>query len=224
MIPWQLLDRSLVPGTREKIALYQRGDLFVIRVEGYELMNSRVHASEEALADLACERIADRRRPRVLIGGLGMGFTTAAALKKLPRQAVVFVAELVPAVVTWNRGPLAHLAGHPLDDARVILCEGDVGPIVRAGAAAYDAILMDVDNGPEALTSRRNNHLYSDDGIAAAKKALRPDGILAVWSSGPDSRYTRRLRQAGFHVEQVPVRAGRRGGARCTIWLARKGL
>jgi spermidine synthase len=223
MIPWQLLDRAAVPETREKICLYRRGDDFQIRVEGYELMNSRLHASEEALAELACARIAGRRRPRLLIGGLGMGFTTAATLRRLPPQSHVLVAELVPAVVEWNRGPLAHLAGHPLDDSRVIVCEGDVGGILRGGPGAYNAILLDVDNGPEGFTSTRNDRLYSPDGILEAWRALRANGVLAVWSSSPDSRYSRRLREAGFQVEQVSVRAGPRGGGRRIIWLAQRG-
>jgi spermidine synthase len=222
MIPWQLLDRAAVPGTGEKICLYRRGDGFQIRVEGYELMNSRLHASEEALARLACARIAGRRHPRVLIGGLGMGFTTAATLGLLPAQSHILVAELVPAVVAWNRGPLAHLASHPLDDPRVIVCEGDVGGILRGGLGAYDAILLDVDNGPDGLTSRRNDRLYSPDGVQEAWKALRADGVLAVWSSSPDSRFSRRLREAGFQVEQVSVRAGPRGGGRRIIWLAQR--
>jgi spermidine synthase len=151
-----------------------------------------------------------------------MGFTTAATLRRLPPQSHVLVAELVPAVVAWNRGPLAHLAGYPLDDPRVILYEGDVGGVLRGRAGAYDAILLDVDNGPEAMTSWRNDRLYSPDWVQDAWKALREDGVLAVWSSSPDARYLRRLRQAAFHVEQISVRAGPRGGGRRVIWLAQR--
>ena len=170
----------------------------------------------------ACQRIADRPKPRVLIGGLGMGFTLAAALRHIGDQAQVVVAELVPAVVAWNKGPLGEHAGHPLQDPRVIVREGDVARILKTGQQAYDAILLDVDNGPEGLTHKNNDWLYSEDGLAAAYKTLRPQGVLAVWSAGPANDFLQRLRKAGFDVDEVRVRAHGKKGARHIIWFARR--
>ena len=224
MIPWELLDKAPVPGNSKELRLYRRGREFSIRVNGCELMNSRAHGSEDALAELACARIADRPRPRVLIGGLGMGYTLASALRRLGASARVVVAELVPEVVQWNRGPLADLAGHPLQDTRVTVREVDVARILQAEHQAYDAILLDVDNGPDGLSLQSNNWLYSPAGLDAAFAALKPEGVLAVWSASPDRSFTRRLRQAGFVVDEVPVRArGQRGGGRHTIWIAVRG-
>ena len=224
MIPWELLDKALVPGNSKELRLYRRGREFSIRVHGCELMNSRAHGSEDALAELACARVADRPRPRVLIGGLGMGYTLASALRRLGASARVVVAELVPEVVQWNRGPLADLAGHPLQDTRVTVREVDVARILQAEHQAYDAILLDVDNGPDGLSLQSNNWLYSLAGLDAAFAALKPEGVLAVWSASPDRSFTRRLRQAGFAVDEVPVRArGQRGGGRHTIWIAVRG-
>jgi len=176
------------------------------------------------LAELACARVADRPRPRVLIGGLGMGYTLASALRQLGAGARVVVAELVPEVVEWNHGPLADLAGHPLQDTRVTVREVDVARILQAEHQAYDAILLDVDNGPDGLSLQSNNWLYSLAGLDAAFAALKPEGVLAVWSASPDRSFTRRLRQAGFAVDEVPVRArGQRGGGRHTIWIAVRG-
>jgi spermidine synthase len=221
MIPWELLGVAQVPGDRKELRLYRRGDEYAIRVDNYELMNSYVHGSEEALAELACARIADRPRPRVLIGGLGMGYTAAAALHRLGAKAMVVVAELVPAVVTWNQGPLAHPAGYPLEDRRVIVREADVARILRADIGHYDAIMLDVDNGPDGLTSQGNNWLYGPAGLQASHEALRPGGVLAVWSASPDRTFPKRLHKVGFEVEEVRVRArGARGGSRRTIWLA----
>jgi spermidine synthase len=155
----------------------------------------------------------------MLIGGLGMGFTLRAALKALPASARVEVAELVPAVIAWARGPMAEVFSGSLDDSRVTIREGDVGETIRSGAA-YHAILLDVDNGPDGLTRKANDGLYDAPGLAAARKALKPGGVLAVWSSGPDEDFSRRLRKAGFAVEEVRVRAGRARGARHVIWLA----
>jgi spermidine synthase len=223
MIPWELLGVATVPGGGKELRLHRRGDEYVIRVDNHELMNSHVHGSEEALAELACARIANRERARVLIGGLGMGYTTAAALRQLGAGAMVVVAELVPAVVTWNRGALAHLAGHPLEDRRVIVREADVAQVVKADAGCYDAIVLDVDNGPDGLTSQGNAWLYGPMGLRAFRDALRPRGVLAVWSAGPDGAFSRRLHKAGFDVEEVRVRArGARGGGWRTIWLARR--
>ena len=221
MIPWKLLDRAPVPGGEGELKLHQRGEEFSIRVTGHgELMNSRAHGSEDMLAQLACARLAGRTRPRLLIGGLGMGFTLAAALRELGPDAEVVVAELVPAVVVWNHGALGALAGNPLRDARVSVREIDVARLLRTERNVFDAILLDVDNGPEGLTRDANNWLYGDGGLAAAFAALRADGILAVWSAGGDSDFTDRLRRAGFEAEEIRVRARISKGARHTIWLA----
>jgi len=221
MIPWEFLDSAQVPGAVGEICLYRRGEEFSIRMGHRELMNSRVHGSEEALAELACARVVDRPRPRVLIGGLGMGYTLAAALRRLGTEGRVVVAELVPAVVAWNQGPLAGLAGRPLQDDRVTVREVDVAQILRAERQTYDAILMDVDNGPAALGRKDNDWLYARPGLEAAWAALRPAGVLAVWSAGPNRVFAQRLRRAGFAVqeEQVPARSSR-GGKRHTVWLA----
>ncbi len=220
MIPWELLGCAQVPGGGEELSLYKRGGEFSIRVNSRELMNSRAHGSEDALAELACAKIADRHRPRVLIGGLGMGYTTAAALRRLGPAARIVVAELVPAVVEWNRGPLADLAGHPLQDARVTVREADVAQILKEQRLAYDAILLDVDNGPEGLILKGNDWLYSPNGLNATYEALARAGVLAIWSAGPDHAFTKRLRRAGFEVNEVRVRARSGGGGRHTIWLA----
>lgn len=223
MNPWILLDQVEVPGDGGQMKLYQRAFEFSISVRNEELMNSRMHGSEDALAELTCKRIADRKMPHVLIGGLGMGFTLGAALKHLGHTARVVVAELVPAVVQWNRTHLAELAGRPLDDPRVTVCESDVGLEIRKQTAVYDAILLDVDNGPDGLTHKGNDRLYTHGGLAAAKAALKPGGILGVWSAEPDKSFSKRLRGSGFSIEEVSVRArGARGGRRHTIWLAEK--
>ena len=214
---------ATIPGNGTRLRLLQRNDEFSIKIAGApgELMNSRLHGSEDALATLACERIARLPEPRVLIGGLGMGFTLAAALSSLGNSAQVTVAELVPEVEAWNRGPLGAAAGYPLNDARARVHIGDVAELLKEGDGNWDAILLDVDNGPEGLTRKENNWIYSPEGIAAAQNSLSPDGILAYWSAGPEQAFTERLRRAGFSVEAVVVRALRPGkGARHTIWLA----
>jgi len=223
MNPWILLDEITVPGDGGIMKLYQRAHEFSISIKNDELMNSRMHGSEDALAELACKRVADREKPRVLIGGLGMGFTLGTALANLGANAEVVVAELVPAVVNWNRTHLAELAGHPLDDPRVTVRESDVRLLIKADKGAYDAILLDVDNGPDGLTHEGNDRLYTQGGLAAAKAALKPGGILGVWSAEPDKSFSKRLRGSGFKMEEVSVRArGKRGGRRHTIWLAEK--
>ncbi len=221
MIPWERIDSVQIPGSREELLLYRRGTEFSIRVGNEELMNSRVYGSEEALARITCERIAHRREPHVLVGGLGIGYTLAAALRHLENDAVVWVVELFPAVVAWNRGPLADCADRPLEDPRVRVIEEDVSRTLRAGHADYDAILLDVDNGPEAFTRQSNDWLYGKAGLAATFNALRPGGILAVWSATPDRKFAARLRQAGFKLDdfRVPAR-GDRGGPNHTIWVA----
>jgi spermidine synthase len=185
-------------------------------------MNSRVHGSEDALASLVCERL-DCGRVRVLIGGLGMGFTLLAVLKSVGRESRVIVSELVPEVVEWHRGPLSVVSGGALDDPRVTVRTEDVARVLREERNGFDAVLLDVDNGPVGLTSKKNDWLYSRAGLKAAHAALRPGGMLAVWSAGPDAAFTWRLQQAGFQTEEVRVR-GRSGnrGARYLIWLARR--
>lgn len=224
MRPWKLLRTTTVPGEGCELRLYRRGEEFSIKAGNSELMNSRVHGSEDALAELACQRLADRPQPRVLIGGLGMGFTLAAALHQLGPKAEVVVAELVPAVVTWNWELLSALAGHPLEDQRVTVHEGDVGQLIHSERGVYDAILLDVDNGPEGLTRKENDSLYSPAGLSATLAALRPRGIFGVWSISPDQRFSKRLQHAGFTVEEIRARArGRHGGGRHMIWLGAKG-
>lgn len=221
MIPWVLIDTAPVPGGDE-LRLKQRGAEFSIMLGANELMNSRLSGSEEALATLSCERLANKA-PHILIGGLGMGFTLRAALEKLGPDARVTVGELVPTVVAWARGPMAPVFDGSLDDRRVDVRVGDVGEMIRASREAYDAILLDVDNGPDGLTAESNDALYTLRGLNAAHAALRNGGVLSVWSSGPDLRFTQRLRKAGFAVEELTVRAkSKGGGARHVIWIATK--
>ncbi|MBY3222151.1 spermidine synthase [Rhizobium laguerreae] len=222
MLPWIQLDSATIPGENGELRLKQRGSEFSIMLGANELMNSRLSGSEEALATLSWDRIKSQPKPRMLIGGLGMGFTLRAALAILPKDAGVTVAELVPAVIAWARGPMAEVFKGCLDDARVGMHQGDVGEAIRAGKAAYDAILLDVDNGPDGLTRKSNDRLYDFAGLRAARDALRPGGVLAVWSSGPDPNFTRRLRDSGFVVDLVNIRANRKRGARHVIWLAVK--
>ena len=222
MIPWSLLDTAAVPGGGE-LRLMRRGAEFSIRLDGNELMNSRLSGSEQALARLACERIKSRTAPTVLIGGLGMGFSLRAAQAELGAQARIVVAELVPEVVAWARGPMAEVFGGSLSDPRVSIRETDVSGLIRSGGSAFDAILLDVDNGPEGLTRKTNDALYDAKGLSAAHAALKPGGVLAVWSSGPDADFVRRLRKAGFGVDEIGARANKTRGARYVIWLATRG-
>jgi spermidine synthase len=223
MLTWDLLDTAQIPGTDDELCLYQSEEHFSISIKsGGQLMNTIEHASEDSLAKLTCAKISGRPAPRVLIGGLGMGFTLAAALNRLGDAAEVVVGELVPAVVAWNRGPLGKHAGDPLQDIRTTVREGDVAKILRAERQAFDAILLDVDNGPEGLTRKKNNWLYSMDGLTESYTALRPGGILAVWSAGPDRAFMERLHKVGFSVKQVRVRAAGRKGDLHAIWLAQR--
>jgi spermidine synthase len=224
MLPWIQLDRATIPGDDGELRLKQRGSEFSIMLGSNELMNSRLSGSEEALATLGCAPIAGRKNASVLIGGLGMGFTLRAALGALADDAHVVVAELVSAVVDWARGPMADLYDGALDNPRVNIHVGDVGALIRSTKpASYDAILLDVDNGPDGLTRASNDSLYDHKGLRAAKTALRAGGVLAVWSSAPDSTFTRRLRDVGFAADEVNVRAnGKRGGARHVLWIATK--
>ncbi|RWN43189.1 MAG: hypothetical protein E5Y04_04565 [Mesorhizobium sp.] len=220
MIPWVQLDSAKTPDGGQELRLKRRGTEFSIMLGTNELMNSRLSGSEEALAKLSCERIAGHSRPTILIGGLGMGFTLRAALTELANDAGIVVAELVPAVVAWARGPMAEIFDGCLDDPRVTIQETDVGQLIRSRPAAWDAILLDVDNGPEGIVHKSNDALYSVQGLAAARSALKRGGVLAVWSQGPDSGFTRRLKQAGFAVEEVNTRANGKRGARHVIWIA----
>lgn len=226
MLPRELLATAPVPDTDRELRLYRSGEVFSIRIMGQgDLMNSRTHGSEEALATLACARIGPRTdpadAPRVLVGGLGMGFTLAATLGVLGPDARVVVSELVPEVVTWNRELMGAPAGHPLDDPRTEVHVGDVAELIRAPGRGFDAILLDVDNGPEGLLRRLNDWLYGVEGLLAAQRALRPGGVLAIWSATPDDGFTRRLKQAGYAVEEhrvKPHHGGKR--ARHHIWIA----
>jgi spermidine synthase len=224
MVPWKLLDRAQTPGNGEELRLYQRDTEFSIKSGNWELMNSRSHGAEDALAKLACGKITKHQRARVLIGGLGMGYTVRSALNELGPEAQVVVAELVPAVVRWNRGFLTDLASSPLNDNRVTLHEADVAQTIKEAKGTYDAILLDVDNGPQALTRKDNNCLYSLKGLNIAFAALRPKGVLAIWSAGPDAPFVQRLRKSGFEVDEVRVRARGgglgSGGAHHIIWTA----
>jgi spermidine synthase len=223
LLPWILLDTAIIPGDGTEMRLYQRGSEYSIRVGTTELMNNRGHGSEDALASMVCERLGKRRGMRILIGGMGMGFTLVRALHDAGDDAEVVIAELVPEVIAWHRGPLAEVSNHALDDPRVIVRETDVAAVIREARNAYDAILLDVDNGPEGLTAEANDRLYTMAGLRATLAALRPGGILAIWSAGPNDAFTRRLRQAGFETEEVRVRdRGAKGGFRYLIWIARK--
>jgi spermidine synthase len=223
LLPWIHLDTAPLPGGGE-LKLMQRGTEFSIRLGANELMNSRLFDSEEALARLTCERLRTPR-PHMLIGGLGMGFTLRAALALLGPEARVTVAELVPAVIAWARGPLAGLFAGCLDDPRVTIHQGDVRDAIGRRPNSWDAILLDVDNGPDGLTVETNDTLYDAGGLGAARAALKAGGVLAVWSSGPDRDFTARLRRTGLAVEQLRVRAraGGGGGSRHVIWLATRG-
>jgi spermidine synthase len=220
--PFELLAETLTPDGSD-MKLTRRGNEFIILANGKSLMSSRMHGSEEALATLACSRLRAREEPRVLIGGLGMGFTLRATLDLLPPGAEVVVAELLSAVVEWNRGPLGPLANHPLKDKRARVEIGDVAVKLRSSPAQFDAILLDVDNGPSAFSSPENASLYNNAGIASAFAALKPGGVLAVWSAREDRKFEQRLRYAGFTVHSEPVRARlKKGGPRHIIFLAHK--
>jgi spermidine synthase len=217
--PWELLGQTRTP-EGEEMTLTRHGSEYVILASGQSLMSSRMHGSEEALAMFGCGRARRLEEPCVLVGGLGMGFTLRATLDLLPPGATVVVSELVPAVVDWNRGPLGPLARHPLKDKRVVVDINDVAATLRASPGRFDAVLLDVDNGPAAFTAAHNAGLYDDRGLAAARAALTPGGILAVWSSREDRRFEQRLRYGGFHVTIERVRGRlKKGGPRHTIFL-----
>ena len=223
MIPWLQIDTARVPGADAELRLMRRGAEFSMMLGQNELMNSRLSGSEEALATLACRRIEAVKRPNLLIGGLGMGFTLRAALAVLGPDARITVAELVPAVIAWARGPMASIFAESLDDPRASILNADVIEVIQSHASAFDAILLDVDNGPEGLIRKANDALYDLTGLKAVRRALRPGGVLAVWSSGPHPLFSKRLGDAGFAVDEVAVRATtKRRGARHIIWFATK--
>lgn len=227
MNPWVELGRANIPNNGGELKLSRRGEEFSIRLSGVrgELMNSRVHGSEESLSELGCAHITTTADAHVLVGGLGMGFTLAAALNAVPSTAKVSVAELIPEVVEWNKGDLGACANRPLDDARTQVCLGDVATLFAHDAQQkpeYDAILLDVDNGPEGLTQTENHWLYSEKGIQAIRRTLRPEGVLAIWSAGPDPLFVIRLKKAKFQVTVRTVRARPGKGSYHTIFLAKK--
>jgi spermidine synthase len=219
---WELLGEAVTPDG-SLMALMRRDREHLILANGKPLMSSLMHGSEEALAALACQHVRSMTEPCVLVGGLGMGFTLRAALDLLPPDATVIVAELLPAVVEWNRGPLAPLAGEPLKDRRVAVVLDDVAAVLRTSTGRFDAMLIDVDNGPSAFTESANAGLYADQGLATAKAALKDGGVLAVWSAWDDRKFEQRLRYNGFRVEVSRVRARlKKGGPRHTIFVAHK--
>ncbi len=221
MIPWKQIDTTGVPGSDVELRLMQRGNEFSMKLGQNELMSSRLSGSEEALATLACRRLEAVKAPHLLIGGLGMGFTLRAALAVLGPKARITVAELLPAVIAWARGPMAEIFGDSLGDPRANILCADVIEVIASKPRAFDAILLDVDNGPEGLIRKANDALYDAKGLQAIHRALKPGGVLAVWSSGPHPAFSKRLRNAGFEVNEVAVRATtRRSGARHLIWFA----
>ncbi len=222
MIPRELIATAKVPGGVE-LRLMRHGDDHIIMVDNNELMSSRVGGSEEALATMTCDRLRESIAPDLLIGGYGMGFTLRAALARLGPKANLTVAELVPEIVAWARGPMATLTAGCLEDPRVRLLAGDVAAAITTATNRYDAILLDVDNGPSGLVRTENDGLYSLKGLGAAMSALRSGGVLAIWSAAPDAAFTKRLKHAGFAVEEVTVRARSNGkGPRHTIWFANR--
>ena len=203
--------------------LIRRSDEYLILADGAILMSSRMHGSEEELATLACQRVRTLEQPSVLVGGLGMGFTLRATLDVLSPEAIVVVAEFAPAVVEWNRGPLGPLAGHPLKDRRVRVETRDVAAILGSSPGQFDVVLLDVDNGPTAFTSSNNALLYDSRGIAAARAALKPKGVMAIWAAQDDRKFEQRLRDGGFAVQVQRVRGRlKEGGPRNTILLSYK--
>jgi spermidine synthase len=219
MIPRILIDSADIPGGGQ-LRLFRRADEYSIMLGATELMSSRSGGSEQALASLALGHVRNRLNPKILIGGLGMGFTLRAALAELEAGATIMVAELVPAVIEWAKGPLAHLLDDLISDPRVTLVQGDVAELIGPAQGEFDAILLDVDNGPDGLTIAANDRIYDTAGLARARAALAPGGVLAVWSSAPDDAFTRRLRKAKFEVQEHAIRARGRRGARDTIWTA----
>ena len=224
MIPWTHLDTVQIPNDGGELKLSQRGDEFSIKLSGKrgELMNSRVFNSEKVLSQLGCAHIKPHHDAHILVGGLGMGYTLAAALKAVNTDSVVTVAELVPEVVKWNEGPLGNCAGNPLQDPRTKVHMGDVKQLLTARQPSFDAILLDVDNGPKGLTHADNDWIYSEDGLKDIYDTLNPNGMLAIWSAGPDYLFSVRLKKIGFRVDTREVQARPGKGSKHTIFLAKK--
>ncbi|WP_293745777.1 hypothetical protein [uncultured Paraglaciecola sp.] len=224
MIPWTQLGSAQIPNNGGELKFSQRGDEFSIRLSGIrgELMNSRLYNSEKVLAELGCAHLTSTNNAQVLVGGLGMGYTLAAALKAVNENSQITVAELIPEVVEWNKGPLGNCAKNPLQDPRTKVHIGDVRQLLTIRKPTFDAILLDVDNGPEGLTQKDNSSIYSPQGLEDIYKTLRPKGMVAIWSAGPDQQFTLRLKKAGFKAEDRVVRARPGKGSRHTIFLGRK--
>lgn len=224
MIPWTLLGTANIPNNGGELRLTQRENDFSIHLKGVrgELMNSHKHSSELALAELGCAHIQGVENTRVLVGGMGMGFTLAAALKATTKSSQVVVAELVPEVIEWNKGPLGECAGRPLEDTRVQVHLGDVAELFNTGLTTYDAVLLDVDNGPEGFTHADNSYLYSIESLESIHQTLQPGGVLAIWSAWEDEKFIKQLKKSGFKVKAKTVRAHKGKGSRHTIYLARK--
>lgn len=224
MKPLSKLATAIIPNNGGELTLFRREDEFSIRLSGVrgELMNSRLYNSEEELAKLGCAHIKEKDQAKVLVGGLGMGYTLAAALASVNANSQVTVAELIPEVVEWNQGPLGECAGRPLSDERCKIRVGDIAELIKLEQPDFDAILLDVDNGPEGITHSNNNWLYSSRGLEALYNSLRPEGMLAVWSAGADVLFPIQLKKAGFIVTVRTVRARPGKGSRHTIFLAQK--
>ena len=224
MIPWTHLGSAQIPNNGGELKFSQRGDEFSIRLSGIrgELMNSRVYNSEKVLSELGCAHVKSVDNAQVLVGGLGMGYTLAAALKTVNCTSTVTVAELIPEVVTWNQGDLGKCAGNPLQDSRTKVHVGDVAVLLSTQEPAFDAILLDVDNGPEGLTKSDNNWIYSEAGLKSIYHTLKPQGMLAIWSAGPDYLFEVRLKKVGYKVDTRIVRARPGKGSKHTIFLAKK--
>ena len=222
MIPWIHLGTAQTSRNGAELRLYQRDNEFSIKADSQELMNSQVHGSEDALAKLACEKITNYPEVRALVGGLGLGYTLRAALNELKSDAEVVVAEIVPEVLEWNQKFLGHLADHPLEDGRVKVQLEDVAQVIKDGRNAYNAIMLDVDNGPQAMFQEGNDWIYTNNGLQTSFDALRPKGVLSIWSTDPDPAFTKRLIRTGFKAEAVKVRArsGRKGGGHYFVWVA----
>ncbi|MFT6270088.1 MAG: spermidine synthase [Alphaproteobacteria bacterium] len=224
MIPWVLLGKANIPNNGGELTLSQRDKEFSIKMSGIrgELMNSRMYNSEKELSNLGCAHLRSTENAHVLVGGLGMGYTLAAALDVTTSSSTVTVAELVPEVITWNKGPLGNCAKNPLNNPRTSVHVGDIKALLRARKPTYNAILLDVDNGPEGLTHSDNSWIYSLDGLKDIYNTLLPKGVLAIWSAGPDQLFTARLKKAGYEVSTRVVRAREGKGSRHTIFLAKK--
>jgi len=222
LIPWKHLGTAKTSRNGAELRLYQRDNEFSIKADSQELMNSQVHGSEDALAKLACEKITNHPEVRVLVGGLGLGYTLRAALNELKRDAKVVVAEIVPEVLEWNQKFLGHLADHPLEDGRVEVQLEDVAEVIKADRNYYNAIMLDVDNGPQAMFQEGNDWVYTNNGLQTSFDALRPKGVLSIWSTDSDPAFTKRLIRTGFKVEEVKARArsGRKGGGHYFVWVA----